>query len=68
MKNVWDGIPINEFVEEFIRPLDMELGQIVQDGFSLLSCIRGSDAAGYNPLTAQPHFAVANAQQRNQQQ
>lgn len=66
MKIVWDGIPINEFVEEFMRPLDMGLGQIVQDGFSLLSCIRGSDAAGYNPLTAQPHFAVANAQQRNQ--
>ena len=66
MKIVWDGIPINEFVEEFMRPLDMGLGQIVQDGFSLLSCIRGSDAAGYNPLTAQPQFAVANAQQRNQ--
>ena len=54
MKVVWDGIPINDFLEEFMRPLDMGLGQIVQDGFSLLSCIRGSDAAGYDPLTATP--------------
>ena len=23
MKIVWDGIPINEFIEEFMRPLDM---------------------------------------------
>ena len=37
MKVVWDGIPINDFLEEFMRPLDMGLGQIVQDGFSLLS-------------------------------
>ena len=66
MKVVWDGIPINDFLEEFMRPLDMGLGQIVQDGFSLLSCIRGSDAAGYDPLTANPHFAVASQQQRNQ--
>ena len=66
MKITWDGIPINDFLEEFMRPLDMGLGQIVQDGFSLLSCIRGSDAAGYDPLTAQPHFAVASNQQRNQ--
>ena len=37
MKVVSDGIPINDFLEEFMRPLDMGLGQIVQDGFSLLS-------------------------------
>ena len=66
MKVIWDGIPINDFLEEFMRPLDMGLGQIVQDGYSLLSCIRGSDAAGYDPLTANPHYAVANRQQRSQ--
>ena len=62
MKITWDGIPINDFLQEFMRPLDMGLGQVVQDGFSLLSCIRGSDSAGYDPLTAQPHFAVASNQ------
>lgn len=66
MKTQWDGIPINDFLEEFMRPLDMGLGQVVQDGFSLLSCIRGSDAAGYDPITANPHYAIANRQQRGQ--
>ena len=56
MKILWDGIPINDFLEEFMRPLDMGLGQVVQDGFSLLSCIRGSDSAGYDPITANPHY------------
>ena len=30
----WDGIPMNDFIEEFIRPLRMGLGQVSMDGFT----------------------------------
>ena len=40
---------MHDFVEEFIRPLTMNLGQVSLDGFALLSTVIGSDAAGYDP-------------------
>ena len=61
-----DGIPMHDSVEAFIRTLTMGLGQVSIDGFTLLSTVMGSDAAGYDPATAQPHYLFASTQQKNQ--
>ena len=60
------GDPLRRAVQEFIRPLTMGLGQVSMDGFTLLSTVMGSDAAGYDPATAQPHYLFASTQQKNQ--
>ena len=60
----WDGVPMNDFDAFFLKALRTGLGQISMDGHTLLSCVLGSD--GWNPVTANPHYAIASPQQRNQ--
>jgi hypothetical protein len=65
MKVFWDGKPMNEFDLLFIDPLKMSMGAISQDGYTLLQCALGTDAAGYSPL-ANPGYAAATPLQRQQ--
>jgi hypothetical protein len=66
-KSFWDGLPSIDFIEDFYNPLIMALGAISENGSTLRATALTNDVAGIGP-GANPNFAAANAQQRQQSQ
>ena len=64
-KLMWNGIPTYDFNIKFIDPLNMGIGAISENGASLLKTARGTDPGGM-AIGANPHYAIANQQIREQ--
>ena len=61
----WNGIPQYDFRENFLDPLHMAIGAISENGATLQKTALGTDPGGM-AITANPHFAVASPQIREQ--
>ena len=65
MRRPWNGIPFNDFIEEFFTPLINGLGSIQEKGYTLYQTALRMDPGGLNPRAVVP-FIATTPQQRSE--